>query len=555
MALNNVFNILFYITLLIAKFYEIKSNDIFKIPIGVINTNEGKNENIIESIFNNLAYVNLTIGTPPQTIPFQLDVNSQTFYVSNTYFNPNTSLTYKQLSNKEISYLYEDALSGYNAKDILKINNKEKEINFIYETKTKKDNNLSTIGLLIPNKLEVDIYPFFSSLKRAELINSYTWTIKYFTNISILDTIYNYEKQQKIIGEFIIGDEPHIYENNKNIYNESEYIKTNAIFFGSRLYWDSYFKTIYLKLKDNKEISQENEDLKIIISGHYFVEIKPDIGFFVVPNNFYNAVKDNFFNKFNQLCKEIFLTDTLFRYIECEKNETFDISSFPDIFFEHIDLETIFNLTYEDFFIFDENRNKYIFLGFNNRFTDNYIFGSIFLRKYQFTFNVDSKTIGFYKSMSVYQNNKEEDKNNDNQNEEVEEENKEKEEEENKGKEEENKEKEEEDNEKKNENPDKNNKTINNNTNRDREGTIKKYDNSNNYIFFIVIGILFLIVSLFSIFFGMYIQKNCGKRKKRINELEDENNDFNDEVQKDRFFDNNDYKGKDESEMNNYKIN
>ena len=74
---------------------------------------------------------------------------------------------------------------------------------------------------------------------------------------------------------------------------------------------------------------------------------------------------------------------------------------FPDLYFEKKDFETTFNLTYEDLFILDEN-NKYIFLIYNNRFTPTYILGTIFLRKYQLIFNVDSKTIGYYKSMNLY---------------------------------------------------------------------------------------------------------------------------------------------------------
>ena len=113
------------------------------------------------------------------------------------------------------------------------------------------------------------------------------------------------------------------------------------------------------------------------------------------------------------MCKEKFLTDTLFRYIECDKNQGFNISLFPDLYFENKQLEITFNLTYEDLFILDETMNKYIFLVFNDRFTYTWIFGTIFLKKYQFTFNADSKTIGYYKSMNIYKDNSENNGNND----------------------------------------------------------------------------------------------------------------------------------------------
>ena len=75
------------------------------------------------------------------------------------------------------------------------------------------------------------------------------------------------------------------------------------------------------------------------------------------------------------------MDDTNFRYIECDNNGFFNISSFPDIYFEHKEFETIFNLTYEDLFMLDKSKNKYIFLVFNNRYTDNWVFGNLFLKK------------------------------------------------------------------------------------------------------------------------------------------------------------------------------
>jgi hypothetical protein len=375
MALINLYKEIFYISLLLANFYIYKSNDILKIPIGLFNNNEQKDtNNFLLDIFFTLNYVNLSIGTPPQTLPFQININSQTFSVSNKYFNPNNSLSFKNLSNEEIFYVNEDTIYGYNVKDILKINGVEKEINFIYETKTRKENNLSNIGLLIPKNIEKGVYPFFTSLKTSGLINSYTWTFKYFDNISILDILYNYEIEKKPIGEFIIGDEPHNYEKNKSIYNESEYIKTNALQFGGRLYWDFYLDSIYFQLKDDNK----NDSTSYIPGNYFFSEINPDIGFFVAPNVFYNYIKNNYFNKYNKICREKFIPKTIFRYIECDKNETFNISYFPDLYFESKEFETIFNLTYEEVFIFDEKNNKYIFLFFNDRFINNFIFDNIF---------------------------------------------------------------------------------------------------------------------------------------------------------------------------------
>ena len=386
--------IILYLLLLIIDICKIKS-EVYKIPFGIYNSfNENKTLSLIENVLYNLAFVNLSIGTPTQKVPFQLNINSQTFYVPTKYFNPNKSSTYESISQKEVSYPYSDVKSGYNSKDILKIDNIEKEINFILETKSNKENDLGNIGLLIPRIGQNNVYPFFDSLKKAEVINSYSFTLKYFNNISILDSIYNYANLGEPIGQFIIGDEPHNYESNKNVYNEDEFIKVNALNDFSGLHWDFHFDSIYFQLKNNT---------KIKIPGYTSAEINPDIGFIVSTSSYFNEINQAFFNNYKEICKEKTMTiNRFFTYIECDKNENFNMESFPNLYFEHKGLETIFNLTYEDLFILDETSNKYIFLILKSRLADDWVLGTIFLRKYQFTFNVDSKTIGYYKSMNTY---------------------------------------------------------------------------------------------------------------------------------------------------------
>ena len=100
--------------LLIINIYRINSNQIYKIQIGLFNAYEGEKKlNLLENIFYDLSYVNLSLGTPPQIVPFQLNINSQTFYAPNKYFNPNKSSTYKSLSKEEESYSYEDVKAGF----------------------------------------------------------------------------------------------------------------------------------------------------------------------------------------------------------------------------------------------------------------------------------------------------------------------------------------------------------------------------------------------------------------------------------------------------------
>ena len=80
-----------------------------------------------------------------------------------------------------------------------------------------------------------------------------------------------------------------------------------------------------------------------------------------------------------------------------QKTDDFTIKilqTFPSLYFQHIDLDYIFELSYQDLFV--EKDGKYIFLVIENYEGENWLIGTPFLKKYQFIFNEDSKTIGFY---------------------------------------------------------------------------------------------------------------------------------------------------------------
>ena len=449
--------------------YIISDNKVYKIPFGLYNTKTVNDSlDTIHTIYYNSIYVNLSIGTPPQIIPFFLNINSQTFSVPNSLFNKNKSSSYESNSKNEISYEYEDVSDGFNSKDFLNINNNtKKKISFILGTKYKDTNNkLGIIGLLIPKRVQFGVSPFFRSLRVSGLLNSYTWTLKYFDNISLIDTIlYNEEKNNKIIGEFIIGDEPYNYEDDKDKYNKNEFYKVSPLSTKGTIYWDIEFNSIYLLLKGD----ETNESSKVNIQGNKKAQIIPEMGFMIGPDEFFQSIKNNFFQKYfrKNICIEKKINSYeyyKFNYIECNYTSSFKVSLFPNIGFQHYGFETIFNFTYKDLFIVDKKNGKYIFLIFNREYFPNWVLGSIFLRKYQLVFNEDIKTIGYYKAKNYLSND---------------------------------------DNERNN--------IINNEEN--KNGTA-------NIIFFIILIIIF---SFLFIIIGMYFQRKFfgNNRKIRANELEE----------------------------------
>jgi len=386
-----------YILFLLLKEIFSSNNKIYKIPFGLFkqqNSEKEEERNIINNIIDNRKYLNLSIGTPTQLTPLELDSNSQTFSVSNNFFINNESSTYKQISKNEEYFIYDTSENGYNSKDLLNINNTKKEINFILGTKyqNKKDNNLGIIGLKIPKKIQNGVYPFFNSFKTAELITSFVWTLKFYDNITLSQQIIYDEKKSNIIGEFIFGDEPSNYENDKYNYNKKGFYKVNTISTKDSINWELSFSNIYIIFRRGEY------DSKLYFLGNKEAEIVINYSFMLGPSDFFHLLKRGFFSEYfsNNICRETKI-NYLYTYIECDYNSSFRVASFPDICFEHADLETSFNLTYKDLFIVDKKNNKYIFLILKKEYFMGWILGSIFLRKFQLIFDQDSKTIGYYK--------------------------------------------------------------------------------------------------------------------------------------------------------------
>ena len=388
---------LYFISLTLIQLFSSKES-VYRIPFGLFKQKDFDREvNIMHNYVNNGKYINFSIGTPSQITPLELDTNSQTFSISNFFFNKNLSSTYEKIAPTEFYFMYEIAEHGYSSKDILTINNStKKEINFLLGTKymNKKNNNIGSVGLHIPRSGKRDVFTFFESLKKSEMINSFVWTLKYFDNISLYDQIIFNEEKNNIIGEFIFGDEPCNYEDDIYKYNKKGYYTINPLSTKDTIDWEFSFSNIYITSSDNKN----KKNIDYLTSKN--AEIVINYSFILGPSELYYFLENNFFAEYflNNICKKKSV-NYLYTYIECDYNSSFRVSSFPDICFEHAGFETTFNLTYKDLFIVDKKNNKYLFLILKKEYFIGWVLGSVFLRKFQFVFNLDSKTIGYYKTV------------------------------------------------------------------------------------------------------------------------------------------------------------
>ena len=357
-------------------------------------------EDVIKNWEPNIIYSDTLIGTPPQKM--NIILNSQSYGI-NLFQNMCDLPKSFYIKNESSTFNIEKIINSYSLfKNATIINEKLyfydnlhmkeqkpfKYMKIIYsdnEEKNQKgqhyDNTCINIGLQLGWSSYHDVPTnLIKQLKNNyKILETYDFSFKYISDNE---------------GIIVIGEEPHIYAPNN--YYELQYRMVGAI--GSNNNndrdWFLNFDKLYYtyKIKSNGRIL--NETIGLVKS----IRIQFDMGIVVGPTEYKDMIKRHFFNDlikagkcFEKTTKEgkiVFL---------CDKSAEDNIKNdFPTIYFEMKQFNKIFELTYKD--LFREKNGKIFFLvyfreyNFGNYFT----IGKIFLKKYFFTFNQDTKMIGFY---------------------------------------------------------------------------------------------------------------------------------------------------------------
>ena len=355
-----------------------------RLPFRILHRNNNDSTLFIDKLTQNQIYTNISFGTPPQQIQLIFKMPFELFYLPSSLINTASSGTMTCTSTSDLPIDFEEVERGYYCTDIVYLNNTGKRVDFVLNEKNGGD--YGSIGLLIQQEsTRTNIYPFFQSLSKSNLIKSYTWTLKYFKNISLLDSI----NGDGVVGEFIFGDEPHKYEKDQTLYPVENYHVINPTPESGYLFWDFEFNDVYLTLKNGSYIFFE---------GTKKAEINPESNYLVGPSGYFTEMKKLFFSEYfdENICIEEKINNKNYGYISCDKNK-FNYNNFPILTFEHKSLENKFNLTGNDLFVLDSKTNKYIFLIFTSQYTvSKWILGSPFLKNHQLIFDNDKKTIGYY---------------------------------------------------------------------------------------------------------------------------------------------------------------
>jgi hypothetical protein len=279
---------------------------------------------------------------------------------------------------------------GYISEDVIKLNNIEKslKIKFILGEELYNDkysfsesieyvpiNFAGYIGLSIDSVFRQD----FPDSLPLYLYDNYKDEQNFKSPFSIIFDKVKDKNSYK--GKLILNGYPHEYNNS---YNEKQYISTR-LQKNSENYLDWCIALDNVYYYDN--IIEENN--KIIF--------RPELGIIVINMDLFNYLRDNFFKEYidKKMCEEksLGLIGQSYKYYIC--NKEIDITKFKDVNFELKDININFTINYMD--VFYEYNNKFFFLMVSKTYIrQNYIFGSIIMKKYDFVFDKFKSKIGVY---------------------------------------------------------------------------------------------------------------------------------------------------------------
>ena len=465
--------------------------------------------NFINDFLNNTIYINMSIGNPQQNVKVMLDPNDNCFtfnrnkeiihqnllYINNSNFTQVTPY-YKNISStaKRGSVTYFDFSSEFNdlyeMEDIfflyqysdsknLTIKNISTSLRFLYgNNKSEEPIIYGKIGLDM-NDYETSSCPrFFYSLGIKYLIKKY---------------IYHFDFYSDFHGYFYLGPEPHLYNTKFNTYKEYQYIKMNTVISKKGYnHWNLLFNKIIIKNRTNDYIFYLKETMS---------QIDFNLGLIIGTNEYQQIIEQNFFNFLieEKICKKTLVKysydkSTIKKYYiyKCDRSlvfgDKFDkkkyhpyvsyLEIFPEFELFHINFEHNFYISHSE--LFRQVNGDYYFKIIFEAENENKIwkFGQTFLKRYELFFDYDSKVIGYYDQRIQPI---------------------------------------------KNETEKKKNSSISGEDNDKKENNL---NNRNNFIIIIYIAlfIVFCAIVLIVFYLGMKFKES---RKKRANELKDDDYEYN----------------------------
>ena len=315
-------------------------------------------------------------------------VYSKSTMTQKNYYKPLNSDSYKEQNNEignDIFYLPENFAQS----QIVKIGeNKGDGLDFYFNGNDNEKALCGNFGLnLITNSEKTNI---ILQLKKKKYINKYIWTLKY---------------QNDYDGIIILGNEPHFYDGNS--FYMSQYCKMKAIpTQSSETAWSFQMSEVR---------TYDKEKNKIVLSKNK-VDFLIDRGLIIGTDEYRQKIEELVFNDLieKKICFRELRTfhdekkgtdDEYFIYY-CNLNsfrgnqytsEKTYYNTFPSLEFYDRESNMTFSLN-KDFLFHVKFERIYFLVVFKKSQNENIIWklGEPFFSHFQFTFDQDEKTVGFY---------------------------------------------------------------------------------------------------------------------------------------------------------------
>jgi len=346
-----------------------------------------KNDFMFRLLTDDLHF-NLTIGSPPQIIPTIWNMNKYSFKIYSSSYNSNKSSSYKEIKN--FLYSFDEVKNAFLCEDnfyFFDENNQKFYCNFNFINIENK-NNYSFVGLQLPDVITDDLLTFIKEMKKNDIIDKYIFYILYNKDET------NIENPK---GKIFFGDYPHNTKILKEKYKIDNFYEIKASNRKKLAYWDILFDSIYF---NESQYNKKNNNIK-----HKQVELLGNMQLSIGTDEYLEFIHTNFFDEYIKLniCEQKTILDfTDYIYYKCKKSNEFNITKFPNLYFELKEINFNFSLNYNDLFFIHE---EFVYFGiifdtfFKLKFDQRWKLGSSLFKKYLFVFNQDSKTIGFYNNI------------------------------------------------------------------------------------------------------------------------------------------------------------
>mgnify|MGYP002627204558 CR=1 FL=1 len=317
-------------------------------------------ENYLKKLMFKELYSTFNIGLPNQNLKFYYEMNEIESSISQEFYYPKRSTTYKSIKDKSI--------------DLMTLDENRQLGNFHFLLKQKFDSNklknYNSIGLGFSEKNNDTI--FLSILKKKGLIKNKIFSFLFGDDSLSENRMYD--------GQLLLGVYPHEiipFLNQKEL---------NFIPLKEKEKWMIEFDSVKY---NNEELKDKN------------VKLDVNLNIMIGPEKFRKKLISSFLHEFleNGKCREnTFISDKDgLEYIFYSFENNVQFKEIPNLFFFSKELNETFKISFSDLFI--KHNEKYFFtMIFSKNPRNMWVFGQKFLNTYKFVFDLEKGEIGYYKT-------------------------------------------------------------------------------------------------------------------------------------------------------------